>query len=446
MKRFIIFFVALVTLGSCMKEVSYKTTFILNPYEQVTSDSESVALEGVLLYAFSADTTSWKVASYEDAAFGIITNKESGEQKGASVVGTTSASSTAEKVAIEMYIDFEQAMIVAVDTKNRCYAYTNYKIGVNLPTTYMSVLFRSWKYTAEYSDGKWRVIPTIYDVNYKLNTYVEMNEGGTAEPLSGAVGYLFDADTTSWGIASYEDALAGVITNKSTGEQLSSSTKLSAAEDNDSQIGVETSLKDAMVVVVDPINEWYAYTDQVFDYSTNELSRDVVFSPWNYPNGYESDGWWIQPAIYNIQYLVTTYIQEEQSGESLPFREAKAYAFEADTTAWRVMSYEDATLGIITHKQSGEQIQATTTSTMIDADSLVQLQLNIDFSQAMVVVVDEQNSCYAYTNYTFDSSITEYLTLLTFRPWDNAQTYDEDEWMVIPTIVEEPEVDEQVEE
>lgn len=161
MRRIILFFIAAIALCGCMKEVSFRTTFILNPYVEVESGAEKLPLDGVLLYAFKADTTEWRVNSYDDAAFGLITNKESGEQKGAAAVGTQLPTSFAENFTVEMSTDFEQAMIVAVDTENRCYAYTNYKVGVNLPQTYMTLLFRPWKNTANFKDGKWMMMPTI---------------------------------------------------------------------------------------------------------------------------------------------------------------------------------------------------------------------------------------------------------------------------------------------
>ncbi len=436
MKRFIIFFIVAMAFCGCMKDVSFRTNFILNPYVELESGAEKMPLDGVLLYAFKADTTEWRVNSYDDAAFGVITNKESGEQKGAAAVGAQSPTNSPDKITVEMATDFEQAMLVAVDTENRCYAYTNYKVGVNLPQTYMTLMFRPWKNSASFKDGKWMMMPTIYSTRYLVNSFAELSQGGGVDELDGALAYLFDADTTAWYVANYENAIKGVVTHKSSGEEKKAAFTGKTVEGKANQVEMQSNLKSGMVVVVDELNGWYGYANQTFDYNTAEISRDIIFRDWSYPESYDEDGWRVKPAIYNTSLLIDCYVQSADTVKMIPYNGAKAFAIEADTTAWGVASLEDALIGRVTNKESGEQMEATVLSTMkIDSDTLAQMELKIDFKDAMILLVDEQSGAYAYTEQEVNTFTSEVAAEFNFETWKNSAAYKSGRWSVYPTIV-----------
>ncbi len=59
-------------LNSCFKDVEENTTYLLKPLVQYTSGGMNEPLDGVIGYAFEADTTEWTVLSYEDAVHVII--------------------------------------------------------------------------------------------------------------------------------------------------------------------------------------------------------------------------------------------------------------------------------------------------------------------------------------------------------------------------------------
>ncbi len=144
---------SLVALAGCFKEESYDTTLVLRPTEQTESGGDYVSLSGVVAYAYAADTTYYCVVDYDAALAGIVTNKESG-----AVLApiATATAYTAEELedAIAMQTDREEIMLVAVDTKSEGYAYANYTVGINLPTTYITLAFRPWK-EGKYLQGKW---------------------------------------------------------------------------------------------------------------------------------------------------------------------------------------------------------------------------------------------------------------------------------------------------
>ena len=81
MRRIILFLSAAVTLicPGCFKDVSDSTNYVLKPLVQNLSADPNNPLEGVLAYAFVADTALYTVASYEDALNGVLTRKGTDE-------------------------------------------------------------------------------------------------------------------------------------------------------------------------------------------------------------------------------------------------------------------------------------------------------------------------------------------------------------------------------
>ena len=159
MRRLIILAVALFTLSSCFVDTSYSTEYIMRPLEQAASGGEYTPLEGVRAYAFEADSTYWHPRSYDDALAGVVTNDE-GEVMQPIASSLPHGDSRNE---VSMLVDAQFVLIVAVDTEHRCYAYTNYELAENLPETYVSVVFRSWKNDKVYKDGTWFFYPTYIE-------------------------------------------------------------------------------------------------------------------------------------------------------------------------------------------------------------------------------------------------------------------------------------------
>ena len=75
MKRTILYAAAALLLGGCFKSVGYDTDVILKSWVQTESAAELKPAQGVVAYAFEADTVTWTVASYEDALNGVLTRK-----------------------------------------------------------------------------------------------------------------------------------------------------------------------------------------------------------------------------------------------------------------------------------------------------------------------------------------------------------------------------------
>lgn len=136
----------------CFKDLSYNTTIILKPKQQLESGGDSYTLPGVAAYAFVADTTDFTVTSYEEALSGIMSNKETGEQ----ITAFAAATASSEQNSLELIVDrdVEVISIVVIDTVNGDYGYTTYELGINLTTTYIAVNFAPWK-EGKFEYGDW---------------------------------------------------------------------------------------------------------------------------------------------------------------------------------------------------------------------------------------------------------------------------------------------------
>lgn len=140
----------------CFKDEIYQTKIIFYCYDQVESGGDYFAIDGVVAHSFAADTTDYMVANYDDALAGVLTHRETGEQ----IFATTTSQVDPQEgfgSAISLDAAGEQIVLVAVDPPNIQYAYRNYSMGLNLATTYISIIFRGWK-TEDFVQSNWQFI------------------------------------------------------------------------------------------------------------------------------------------------------------------------------------------------------------------------------------------------------------------------------------------------
>ena len=75
--------------------------------------------------------------------------------------------------------------------------------------------------------------------------------------------YAYAVDTTAWKINSYNDAAQRIITSKSDPKQTRTSPDFEAYYSKESgTYGMKVSSPTLMVVVTDPVNQLYAYSQQ----------------------------------------------------------------------------------------------------------------------------------------------------------------------------------------
>lgn len=261
-------------------------------------------------------------------------------------------------------------------------------------------------------------------------------------PLEGVVSYSYAVDTTAWGIASYEDALAGIITSKND-PSLKKTTPEVMAEPYASEgaVGwVKLTLTNLiqMVVAVDPVNKIYAYTQQELPENLFELYVTLPFLPAKEGFSYKLNKW----SYYNEFYVppvkrkcsIFPKIQTEQGGPESPpatSRQILAYAYAVDTTLWYVASYQDALSRKITSKTQPTQ---TRTSPNFEAyyETTGAYSMLVTLSPLMVVVVDNVNKLYAYSKQEVDIDGEDVIfPAFVFRPWDPTWIEVQTGWRVV---------------
>ena len=120
-----------------------------------------------------------------------------------------------------------------------------------------------------------------YKTNYVLKPLAQAQTVDPIEPFEGLKAYAFDADTVFYTVASYEDALDGVIARK---DDLSDRIASPAAtaepcvrEGTVGWVQMPLSAETQMVVAVDPINKVYAYTQQELGENLPNLYVSLIF-------------------------------------------------------------------------------------------------------------------------------------------------------------------------
>lgn len=289
---------AAASLAGCFKKASYDTTYVLKPLVQSMSVDPVEPLEGVLAYAYAVDTLAWGVASYEDAAAGILTSKEDPSQRMSPEVVAEPYTDIEGTVGwLRMPIGAPQQTILAVDPASRIYGYTMQEQQLNLSELFVSVVFKPWKEGFSWKDGNWSFYNDFYEPPTVLAAYIspklQMTQGGDlTDPSASAIkAYAYVADTTLWCVASYDDALAGKITLKEDPTQHRTSPNFQAYREDSGLYGMSVTATPLMVVVVDRTNRLYAYSKQEPDLKGASPTWPVVFRPWREEWITVEEGW-----------------------------------------------------------------------------------------------------------------------------------------------------------
>ena len=295
-------------VAGCFKDTSVKTNYVLKPLVQTLSTDPYEPLEGVKAYAFSADTLLYTVASYEDALNGVITLKEAPSEQITTPVSTSEPYGREGATGwVHMSLSAPTQMIVAVDTEHRLYAYTQQELEVNLPNIYVVLPFKVWKEGTSYKDGNW----SFYNDNYAPPVYrdcyvdakAQLSEGGETTTISKMEVYAYAADTTSWYLASYDDAVSGKITSKADTTDTRTIPSFQAYADGDTGLyKMSVSSGNLMVVVADRSDRMYAYTQQTVDLEVSDplTFPSLVFRPWRglWIDTTDTNGWTVVNPTY----------------------------------------------------------------------------------------------------------------------------------------------------
>ena len=207
-----------------------------------------------------------------------------------------------------------------------------------------------------------------YRTDYVLKPLVQENSGDVAQllPEGKAQAFAHAADTVFWEVASYEDALAGIITRRDNPSEKQTVPLVTAEPYQQEGIAGWLSMRidkpSVMVVAVDTEHRIYGYTQQEIAENFPKLYVSVVFKPWKEGTEYKDGNWIFRNQFYVPPTYLDCYIapsvQAEEGGETTEPSKLKAYAYAVDTTAWRIASYVDAAAGVITSKNDPSQTRS----------------------------------------------------------------------------------------
>ena len=312
MKRVLFTLLTALLLTGCFKDVAENTAYILKPLVQHTSGGLNEPLPGVLAFAFEADTTEWTVASYEEALQGIITSKSNPQEKNSTPI-TEAFPYEVEGMTdrLEMTLPPREVMLLAIDTENRLYAYTNIELKENIGSLYVTLIFKTWKEGASWTEG-WSFYNSFYSPAKEIESFVkvaaQLAEGAAEEVIPNVKVMAFAADTTEWRIASYDDAVGGMLTSKQDPLVTRTNPEFNGYETNEKgTFRMQVSASPLMVVVVDRTHRLYAYSKQTVDLESDLTPTfSVLFRPWLTAWISEENGW----RVVNPEYEPET---EEQT-------------------------------------------------------------------------------------------------------------------------------------
>lgn len=289
-----------------------------------------------------------------------------------------------------------------------------------------------------------------YKTTYVIKPLVQNASGDATLPLADVKAYAFAVDTTKWRVASYDDALAGIITSKENPSE-KITTPIATAEPyvregTEGWIQMSIGNPSQMVLVVDTQNKIYCYTQQALGQNLGELFVALVFRPWKTGNAYKDGEWSFYNQFYVpptfVDFFVTPSSQAEQNGPTEDIASLKTYAYAVDTTAWYIASYDNAAAGIITSKTDPTRTRTNPDFTGYQ-ENAGQYRMSVSSPMLMVVVVDQTDKLYAYSRQDVELEGTPVTVPLVFRIWKQTYLYTEDSWRVVnqalkPTQPENP--------
>ena len=296
MKQVLKYLCGLLILGlaSCGVDVGYKSTYLLKSWEQPASGAELVRLEELRLFGYQADTTDWRILSYEDALVGrFVAANGSGEELTPSLVGQpfeVEGYGMAQGLEAQGY---SRLMVLAVDTKNRLYGYTQYAMPENLPKLYASLVFQPWKKSSAFKNGIWWMFNNFYrpDITARVRPTVESSEGAETVALKGVSLFVYEVEEPAlWLPTDYDQATMGNLTNAESGEVISPLKSFSG--DSAGVISISVPEGDYLMMAIDYTSRSYALRP----FAATEASTEIAlcFSPWREESPYNFEGW----AIY----------------------------------------------------------------------------------------------------------------------------------------------------
>jgi hypothetical protein len=132
---------------------------------------------------------------------------------------------------------------------------------------------------------------------FNIAVYDQSVADGEIQPSTAVETYAYYVDTTEWSVLSYEDALAHRITNKTTGEVLSTPDVVGTFDASlpyPASIRLEQPI--SMMVLVNPSLKLYAYRKYELPVNLPAVDTKLYMASWRM--SHSSSGWMIRNDFY----------------------------------------------------------------------------------------------------------------------------------------------------
>ena len=164
-----------------------------------------------------------------------------------------------------------------------------------------------------------------YETAYVLEPWVELTSGGekVAYQWDTIRCYAFPTDTTDWTVASYQDALDGVVTSLRTGERLAqpmASGEPYRMDGNENWLAMTVSGPSVMIVAVDTYNRLYGFRQQGLGANLSQMYVQMTFRPWKRARTYTDGDWLMFNEFYDpsVELIVRPLLQAEEASAAEP--------------------------------------------------------------------------------------------------------------------------------
>jgi hypothetical protein len=412
--------IILLSALSCQK-VEVDCVYTVRVYVQERQGGERIPAEDVKVYAFAADTTLWTVTGIDDARNGIITSRDNPGEKLDNPATAVKIFDTEEGVAkyngknrFETPFTQQNMMLVVSHDTQDIFAYGNAQLQYNLDRMEVTLVLELYRTDTEpYTQGLWKVqnvhtevpVECVYTVNSKQKRVEAVGVNPVA--LGTARLHVFylseeDGSVADWKVSSYEDAVAGILTNSNGAE------KRPAGVDTEYVAGGATATitqSKTVLVVYDTAQPMYGYAAANLTNNPETQSDDVTFYPYRPGVKIPAAGdvrWTVvmENTVVSTLLTVSPFHKPDDTvpdANSEPLTSTKGWAFYADSKEWDIMSYEDALAGKITAKEGGEVREADVQGIAAKYGMRIGLEMTqaAGHDKVLVVICDTARPMYA---------------------------------------------------
>lgn len=370
------------------------------------------------LFAYAVeDPEAWAPIDWENAEVGRITHTSGAIMDPTYSFSADSQGNLAAKVLPGTYL------LMVVNSTEKCYALrpiTEEEIRAEEESDKedkgFEVIFPFWNLDSPQQTETGWLCHYTPAISATVVTTIQPRYNESAKPLTGSTLYAYPSiSSEEWLPLSLADASAGLLSHRTTGEQLKPAYEYSFEDQNSLQFSVP--LGDYLLMTVNEEESCYALRDFVKSQAGELFQLNFPIAKSNFPL-LDEQGWDIYYTP-NLKGSINTYIERNDpnqpepepepssfphypgtpdpiSGERIFQSVLHAYQVE-DPELWAPRNMADARDGILTNTQSGERITAAHSFT---ANNSGVISPDLPHGDYLLLVSNYENGCYALRSWS----------------------------------------------